>query len=239
MSDFTKRLMEGDEVRRFFPANLADIVQFPSEVLKYFGIAENKTFEITLRSLYLAALVEDHFLRKEKKTKLDFRDSTNTFIVGEGNIYTRMTEEQEGLNGYSPLLVLRTLPFPESGRTTSDQCKFVELRRYADHAQFRRRGLATATLELVSTELMASYGTKFLYVNYDWTSWPKASKVIPVDYASDDLIIKINPFVSSRRLNPFGFFKLTNKKEHQAEYEKAMRKWGEHRASLERFHSFR
>ena len=86
---------------------------------------------------------------------------------------------------------------------------------------------------------MASYGTKFLYVNYDWTSWPKASKVIPVDYASDDLRRKINPFVSSRRLNPFGFFKLTNKKEHQAEYEKAMRKWGEHRASLERFHSFR
>ena len=100
--------------------------------------------------------------------------------------------------------------------------------------------MASAVLESVC-ERMKKEGTEYLFVNYGWTSWPKASHVVPVPFIDSSIQEEImdcfpegycdpeegdssfkNTFKNGRES---GFFKFTDTKRNEREHEKAMKKY--------------
>ena len=233
-----ERIMEDTEVRRFFPDNLAELVGFPEEEIRYLGIHTKKPkvhngVEVVSESLYLAPTVKvnNTFLWRNKES-LDLRESKNRWIREEGILYEDMAKHRysDGMYGSSPLLVLRVT---NKTQPASDSFKFAELLRYADHQKFRGRGLATAVLDSICNEMASSFGTNVVYVNYGWCSWPKKSEVIPVAFSSKDLRkavmgCRLPDYHSDEFFENFdraGFFKLTDSENNSWAHQKAMARY--------------
>ena len=167
--------------------------------------------------------------------QLDLTRSRNRWIREEGVLYDEMAECQyrDSMYGYSPLLVLRVLNWTQP---STEPFRFAELRRYADHERFRRRGLATAVFDSVCGGMTSSFGTRFVYVNYRWSSDPKKSEVIPVAFSSEELQGQImNCFPPDYQAYDFfhhfertGFFKITDPKDNTRAHEAAMRQYEAH-----------
>ncbi len=236
MANETERLMDNVEVRKFFPDNLADIVGFPEEKVRYVGIhtkkpKEHNGVEVVSESLYLASVVSNLFLWN-KDDDLDLRQSKSKWIREEGVLYDEIAERKyrDTMYGYSPLLVLRVL---NRTQPTTEPFKFAELLRYADHERFRRRGLATAVLGSVCDEMASSFGTHFVYVNYGWSSWPKKSEVIPVAFSSEELrrqVMDCFPLgyhsdVFFDNFERSGFFRVTDIEANASAHEAAMQRY--------------
>ena len=227
-----EKLIESEAVRKFFPEDLADIVGYKETEIKYTGIIITKNIGCNSlhEQLYLAAMISNSYLQQIEE-QLDFAESGNFWICQEGLLYKKMANRfGESMYGNSPLLVLRITNWTQP---RSDHFRFAELLRYADHEQFRKKGLATAVLNSVSNQLRSSLGTDFVYVNFPWYGWPKASKVVPVEYSSETLrrdIMKCfvrgdfrhfeEPFFYQR--DSSGFFRLTDPTLNQSEHEAAM-----------------
>jgi hypothetical protein len=236
MVNKNERIMEDAEVRRFFPDNLADLVGFPEEEIRYLGIhtkkpKEHNGVEVVSESLYLAPTVNNAFLW-ESGDSLDLRETRNRWIREEGVLYEDMAKRRycDGMYGSSPLLVLRV---QNRTQPVSDSFKFAELLRYADHEKFRGRGLATAVLDSVCDEMASSFGTNFVYVNYGWSAWPKKSEVIPVAFSSEDLREAVmGCFPPGYHFDEFfrnfertGFFRLTDPKKNSLAHQNAMARY--------------
>lgn len=240
MGNENERLMDSAEVRHFFPDNLAGIFGIPEERIGYVGIGhtkpttEYKRVEAVSESLYLASVVSNLHLWNHKDT-LDLKQSKSRWIREEGVLYEEMAvgKYRDRMYSFSPLLVLRIL---NRTQAASNPFQFAELRRYADHERFRRRGIATAVLDSVCDEMASSLGTRFVYVNYWWSSWPQKSNVIPASFSSEGLREQIrNCFPRGRPSHDFfhdfertGFFRITYSEENAREHEAAMQKYAAH-----------
>ena len=245
MVNENERIMEDAQVRRFFPDNLADLVGFPEEKIRYVGIhtkkpIEHNGVEVVSESLYLAPTVNNTFLWRNKES-LDLKESKNRWIRDEGVLYEDMAKRRycDGMYGSSPLLVLRVL---NRTQPASDSFKFAELLRYADHKKLRGRGLATAVLDSICGEMASSFGTNVVYVNYGWSSWPKKSDVIPVAFTSEEFQEEVmgcfplayhsdNFFGNFERT---GFFKLTDSEKNLWAHQNAMARYEAHARRIDR-----
>ncbi len=249
MGTLTEQLMEEIEVQRFFPQNLAALLEFPETKMKYFGISTFKIREqdkedqekIVNHDFYLAAVLDNLFLYETHQKELNFRKSKNRWIFAEGIEYDALANRKyyDQLHGYSPLLVLRIHNWRQP---VVNHFQFAELLRYADHEEFRKRGIAAAVLDSVSSALVNAYATRFVYVNYGWCSWPKKSQVIPACFSSDSFRESVmDCFVPHERTSfretflqdRNGFFRMTNPALHEQEYTVAMKKREEWRQYLD------
>ncbi len=229
-------LMNSWQVMKFFPADLADIVEFPEKDITYLGIhrtahKDHKGALVVSQSLYLVAAVNNMFL-DNNDISLDMKESTKRWISNEGYAYDYLTQGKyhEVMYGYSPLLVLRII-----NRTLSPEepFKFAELLRYADHERFRKRSVATKVLDLACEEMSTSFGTRFLYVFFGWSAWPKASQVIPVGYFPEKLKKEVmgcfpNDYYEKEFSDNFdrcGFFRLTDPNANRREHKAAMKRY--------------
>jgi hypothetical protein len=78
---------------------------------------------------------------------------------------------------------------------------------------------------------MHSKGTEYIYVNFPPERWPSTSKIIPTNYASQELRTQIdNCFGPNSGYQGFGnsislggFLVIADLNRHNIEYEKAMR----------------
>ncbi len=242
MEERIERLMNRDTVRRFFPRNLAELVSFPQEEIKCVGIESERTKEhkgelVISKELYLAAVVSNLFLFKRNE-RLDFRVSRNKWIRGEAEFYDAIAERtyREQLYGYSPLLVLRIQNWTQP---QTSPFQFAELLRYADHDQFRRRGIASAVFDTVCTELTERYQTQFVYANFGWTSAPKSLKAIPICFCSEETIEEIRrcfprDYYSDSSFERTRFLRFMDATRHAIEYGKAMERYEAHARNIRR-----
>ena len=177
-----QRIMDSQEVQRFFPTNIAELFGLPSSGLRFFGIASEKervldSVPMVNKGYGLYALVDRCV--HQGYDDLSFLNSKSRWIKGEHYPFDDLRKKhREQIDGTYPLLYLYISTWLQPSEHPS---RFAELLRYADHERFRKRGIASAVVESVC-ERMKEEGTQYLFVNYGWTSWPKESHVVPVSF---------------------------------------------------------
>jgi len=248
MTNKTELALDYEKVRSFFPIDLPKLFELDEREMDFFGIYHNedKVHEgnsVVSRSYYLAALVNNQVTTKY--SNLSFQGSRNKWISLEDNTFRELRADKRfGSNHLEVKYPLLALWISNWCQPIENPFRFAELLRYADHEQFRRRGIATAVLDQVC-ERMRLEGTEFVFVNYNWVDWSKQSEVIPAGIPKriQNEIMGCFPagyyheeydanFVDSRRN---GFFKFIDRARNSIEHKRAMRRHKEHCKKLERY----
>jgi hypothetical protein len=246
MTEKTEVQMNYDSVRSFFPSDLPRFFGLEEREMDFFGInfSENRVHgesRIVSRNYYLTALINRQ--TTDKYSNISFQPSENKWISLEDNIFREVRNDKRFSSSHLemkyPLLALWVV---NSGQPVETPFRFAELIRYADHEQFRKKGIASAVLSQVC-ERMKTEGTEFVYVNYNWIKWPKKSEVVPVGVPGSirkEIVSCFPPkYLDYDRkfigLGSNGFFIFTDRERNHAEHKRAMERHREHGKRIDEY----
>ena len=237
--------LDPQEVQRFFPADISELFGLSEDDVHFFGIASEKEnveegISLVNKSYSLYFLVNE--CKRPELADLNFQKSRSKWIRLEHYTFEDVRRNNYTiLGGMYPLLYVYITNW---NQTPEHSFRFAELLRYADHEQYRKRGIASAVLESVCKR-MKEEGTEYLYVNYYWSSWPKSSHVVPAPFIDDttrgeilscfpkeydrnsDDDRHVDAFTSNFTLFTPSFFKFIDKKRNEKEHKKAMKRYEE------------
>lgn len=160
-------LLKEDSVAKYFPDDIVDLFGLSKDQVSFFGIHNFGigNFHNGRRKFwnkYLAVLNDS----STTDLNLSFSKSSSHWIEGEHSRFLDLQKNKypDSLFNKYPLLLLR---LSSNNIGLDEDFKYVTLLRYADHDQYRNRGIATKVFDSVSKGCKSD-GISYLHMDADF-----------------------------------------------------------------------